>query len=135
MSDDLLDQDAAAFAAANPSKPAIPLADQIPVPAPRAPRNNNIWHLVWTVPVAFIIAIPMLVVAAIAKCGIYSCGWGGQTGWPIVSLVICLAIGAVFAFAVGAVPWARTRDGQRNAAVASGSIASIVAIALVFGSN
>jgi uncharacterized integral membrane protein len=132
---DFLEQDAAAFAAANPSRPPVPLADQIPVPPPPIPRSRNIWHLLWTVPLAFIISIPILVVAAIAKCGIYSCGWGGQTGWPIVTLGLCLVIGAVFAFAVGAVPWTRSREGQTTAALTSGSIASIAALWFCFGSN
>ena len=73
----------------------------------------------------------MLFVALILFCGIYSCGWGGSTPTPWLSLIVCALIGTLWALAIGGVPFARSRDAQRNIAVATGAIVTIVTFALI----
>jgi hypothetical protein len=122
---DLLDQDAAAFAAANVPRPPAP-------PPVDLRRRQSILHLLWTVPIATFISLYLLVIAVLARCGIYSCGWGGQTELPVVSFIICLAIGAIYALAIGGVRWTRSFAGSRTVAIFTGSVFSIITLAICF---
>ena len=125
MSGDFLDQDAAAFAATNVHRP--------PAPPPADPRRRqSILHLFWTVPIATFISLYLLVIAVLARCGIYSCGWGGQTELPLVSFVLCFAIGAIYAVAIGGVRWTRSYAASKRVAIFTGSVFSIVALAICF---
>jgi hypothetical protein len=128
----LADEDAAAFAAGYSPKPRTPLTD-IPVPPPARIRRPG--RLFWTIPLAVLIAAPLFVFAELSLCGIYSCeggGFGPTFGLTWLTWLLCFVIGGIFAVAVGAVPWTRTRNGQAYAAIVTGSIVTIVLMAYFY---
>jgi hypothetical protein len=91
VTDDLLDQDAAAFAAANSEK--VESTPRPPLPRRRSPLVRNLL-------IAFVVSLPLFAIGDFFVCGLYSCGFGGPNTLRNVSWFLCVAIGAIFAFAV-----------------------------------
>ena len=65
-------------------------------------------HVLWTVPLAFVVGIPFLIWAGFSWCGVSGCGGGGfgidgRYAWQ--SVVCCLIAGILVFAALAPVAW------------------------------
>ena len=116
VTDDLLSEDAAAFAASNVHR------ERPPMPKPSQVRRYG--NIMWTIPVALVLTLPGFVLAQVSLCGLFSCGWGGTTQLPWLTAIFVLAIASMWALAI-AMPPARTVAGRSWTAFITGAIVTI----------
>ena len=75
-----------------------------------APKRAAGLHLLWTIPLAFVVGISFLIWAGFSWCGVSGCGGGGfgvdgRYAWQ--SVVCCLIAGMLVFAALAPVPWQR----------------------------
>jgi hypothetical protein len=81
-------------------------------------------HLLWTIPLACLVSVPLFLIANLALCGLYGCsgsGWGVATEFQFQTWVLCAIIGLLFVGAVGIPPWLRPRAARIIVAVLMGA--------------
>ena len=74
------------------------------------PKRAAGLHLLWTIPLAFVVGFPFLIWAGFSWCGVSGCGSGGfgvdgRYAWQ--SVVCCLIAGMLVFAALAPVPWLR----------------------------
>lgn len=98
--------------------------------------GRNWLHLLWTVPVAIIVSVPLWFWAGLSWCGISGCSGAGfgisresqSTAW------IALAIsGVVMALAIGLVPWLRPLFARIGIAIVAGGLFVLLGVILTGG--
>jgi len=65
-------------------------------------------HLLWALPLAVLLSLPLVAIAGISWCGISGCssgGWGIDTDYVGLAVAACIGAAIVMAVALAAVPW------------------------------
>lgn len=86
--------------------------------------NPKAKHLLWTVPVAIVLGLPLWVLAGLSWCGISGCSGGGfgvDSRYVSTAVVCTIAVGALMSIAIVAVPWFRPVSGRLLIALGIGA--------------
>jgi hypothetical protein len=92
--------------------------------------NSRVLHLLWTVPLAALICLPLVFLASISLCGISGCtggGFGVSTTDQYQTWIFVGVIGVIFIAAVALPAWLYPRTARVLVAIAVGvSISSVL---------
>ena len=65
-------------------------------------------HLLWAIPLAVLLSLPLAAIAGISWCGISGCssgGWGISTDSVGLAIAVCIGAATIMAVALAADPW------------------------------
>lgn len=71
-------------------------------------RPRKAWHLLWTIPLALLVAVPLFFLGSISLCGVSGCGGGGfgPAYGPDYEWIVPYCLAALFVgLAVGLPAW------------------------------
>ena len=86
--------------------------------------NSMAKHLLWTAPLAIVLALPLWALAGLSWCGISGCSGGGlgvDSSFVGTAVTCSIVAGVLMSVAIAAVPWFRPRVGRLFIALGIGA--------------
>lgn len=99
-------------------------------------RRKPALHLLWAVPLAVLLCLPLAAIAGINWCGISGCsggGWGLSLDSVGIAVGACVGAAVVMAIALASVPWMKPHGLRIVIAVLLGALWGLLIAVITHG--